>query len=153
MFHITKNDIVNNKVWYEDEFSNSLFVKRKDGGFVAKIRFHDKAVKCKPLDINIKELRENGGSYLNIEYPSGRSQYDDDIYAGIEGMTAVVQRWTEMLNDLDFMNNMPEFVAYAKEQFMKEDVTPEDLANYKYSIMKQYEELEEFVDSFVVEKS
>ncbi len=141
MFNITRNDIVNNKVWYEDEFENTLFIKRKENGFVAKIRFKDKSVKSKPIEVDVDQIKIDGGVNLNFEYPSGRSQYDEDISAGIQGLTEIVQRWTEMINDLKFINNAAEFLPFIRAQYMKEDVSAEEVASYKMAIMNQYEEL------------
>lgn len=91
---------------YEDEYGNSVFMQKdttKDYSFdfVAKLRFKDKNVKAKPLNISIpiKEGDEDG-AMLHLDYLDGVEHSGEDIDSAIEMYTLIVQRWINLMYDM-----------------------------------------------------
>jgi len=101
MFKIEKNSYGRNGACvYRDENGNSVFAKRTETGFVAKLRFSDKRIKAEPnyVVIPCKDI----GFNLNVKYPSDVILSD---YSGVfEDYREIVDRWAMMCFDLEIMD-------------------------------------------------
>ena len=137
MFDLTKNLFLeNNKCWYKDEYGNTAIIIRREAGFTAKIRFVDKTVSAPPLQVNVPAKEGENGAFLKLNYLDGKDNKGVDVSGGIDNFTKLIQRWIDMLYDISFLSTNNAFLQKANE-----NVSEEDIAQYKMQLIGNYEEL------------
>lgn len=102
MFEVSKNEFINaGKIWYSDQFGNSLFVARKEGEIVFKLRFAADGIKCVPLKVPWPLADSESGAFLKLDYEDESLLDDISVQSGIDGLKRAVKRWICMLSDLN----------------------------------------------------
>ena len=138
MFELKKNMFLeNNTCNYVDEYNNTVFMKRTEKGFVAKIRFANKSVTAEPLVVEAYAGDKKEGDYLDLHFSDQSVLSQEDVMQGLKSFTVLVEYWVNMIRDiklLDLNNSL----------FLKANpgMTDEDVARHKFSIISQYKELE-----------
>ena len=140
MFKLEKNEFINGKCWYKDEYGNTAIMIRKETGFTAKIRFNDKSVTAKPFPVNVPPDDENG-SDLHLDFPPGALE-KEDIKNGIKNFTSLVQHWIDMLYDIKFLDCSAKFIQNANP-----GATVDDVNITKMERLSQNEELTPLISS------
>ena len=102
MFRISKNEFINaGKIWYCDQYGNKLFVARKEGEIVFKLRFAACGIRCVPLKVAWPLAYNENGAFLKLDYEDEALLDDVSVQSGIEGLKGAVKRWICMLSDLN----------------------------------------------------
>ncbi|MBP3279392.1 MAG: hypothetical protein J6M44_10600 [Butyrivibrio sp.] len=119
---------------YEDQYGNSVFMKKedsKDSGeeFVAKLRFKDKSIKAKPITVTVPVKDDEMGTMLHIDYLEGEKA-GDEIDSAIDMFTKVMQRWINLMYDIAMLRAPSSGEADAKARLEK---------------LSKYEELSDFI--------
>ena len=140
MFSLVKNEFLDKGICrYEDEYGNSVFMKRNGQCFVGKLRFFNKNVKLDPVRYDPCNRSESGGFNTSIKFPEGVNIDDDDIKGGIDGFTAIVQRWVCMVSDISMFSSAQ--VGMAATDSMYPGMTAEDVWKDRMTALTQYDEL------------
>ena len=102
MFEISKNEFINaGKIWYSDQFGNSLFVARKESEIVFRLRFAADGIRCVPLKMPWPLADSESGAFLKLDYEDEALLDDVSVQSGIDGLKSAVKRWICMLSDLN----------------------------------------------------
>ena len=136
MFQLTLNRFLDDGVCkYADECGNTLYFRREEDGFVAKIRFCDKNVKSKPLYIKVPVKEGDDGWYLHLDYLNNAVP-SEEVLSGIDGFTQIVNRWIAMLTCIKYVGIDNAFYMNADNK-----ATENDIIRKKMSMISEYEEL------------
>lgn len=137
MFKLIKNELINTgKCWYEDEYNNTVFIRKNNDNFVARIRFNDKNVVAKPFKVCIPLSEDNFGDTLCVDFHNGDVQEREDIKCGIDGFTTLIQKWIQMLYDFKFLDIKNELLKVANPELNDFEINEEKLRR-----IRQYEEI------------
>ncbi len=143
MFELIENDFTNTGICrYKDEYGNHAFMKRKDKGFVAKLRFNNAKIKATPMNIVLGDDQKEG-EYLHLDYDSTVNLEDIDIKTGLEGFTELTQKWINMLLDIAYYGTNNQFIK--KATGLEED----DIYSRKLEMISVYEELKPTISSIM----
>ena len=139
---LSKNTFMKNGICeYSDVFKNVVFAKRQENDrFVVKLRFANKDITSNPIYIDPHNLGEDDGTYLHIDCKNGASQDSEECKSGIEMLTFVIQRWIGMFKDIKFLQTDNEMLLK-----MNNELSIEDVYNYKVSNLAGYEELNDVI--------
>ena len=143
MFNLVQNSFLDDGICkYEDGSGNSVFMKRKDKGFVAKLRFSNSAIKANPITYDPDNIPDADGENMHLEYPAGTDINAPEVTTAVQDFTVIVQRWIEMLADIVYsgVDN-----RIAMELFNGAPDT--DIWKDKMSRLSQYEELSPAIKS------
>ena len=101
MFELDANNYKKNGICiYKNNAGDSIFCKKKDSGFVFKLRFADKRIIAEPLYIDIP-IAETEGISLKYKYETSISS---DMYSDIiEDARNILYRWVSMCYDLSIL--------------------------------------------------
>lgn len=139
MFNLTKNEFLEKgKCEYQDQYENIIVVARKEdnSGFWTRIKFADKRVTAKVINIKMPIEDFSGGNMLHLDYTRDVDLNSPNIQSGIQGLTELIDRWIDMLYDIKRleMNNA---------WIIKENpgMTEDNVAQWKLSQLANYEEL------------
>ncbi|MCR5671455.1 MAG: hypothetical protein K6G10_10655 [Butyrivibrio sp.] len=132
---LKKNTLMENGICiYEDLFGNTVFMQKKGDddktSFVAKLRFKNEKIKAQPLYITIPVSDDEKGTMLHLDYLDGAEKSGEDIDSAIKMLTQVVQRWINMMYDINAM---------------KIGVDSEKTAKERLESLSEYEELSDLV--------
>jgi hypothetical protein len=147
---LTTNDFINSgKCVYEDDYGNRVQMFRKESGkerekcFTAKLRFKNKNVRADSIHVTVPFDNNKDGETLHLEFLDGVDHTNDkDIQNGISAFTELVQRWIVMMNAIIYLD-APEQLVMKANPYM----TKEQIAQYKLSLLAEYEELRDLVDA------
>ncbi len=146
-FEITDNQIIKSgKCWYRDEYGNTAFFHKKSNQFTARLRFMNPNVKALPITVDVLSQNDDiQGVNLNIEYKNNVDKHTDDIASGIQGFAFLVQKWVDMMHDIEFLEADYNLLAKIVAQNRDKPLTKEELAEFKINLLSEYDELKDLV--------
>lgn len=129
---------------------------------MAKLRFADSRIKAAPMNIDAEKVLRDGllGDMLHLDY-SPDSEIDSEIVnSAIQSFTELIQYWISLFSDLRFSwtNNdvllmqlksdldSDEFTWFTEVEGDRSKATIEDIYQYKYNLLKKYDELAPILD-------
>lgn len=134
MFKLTKNLYTkNNTCTYEDEFANSVFIKRTESGFVSRLRFANENIKAKPIETKIPLDDDFEGADMHLDYRSDVDLESIDIASAIEDYTRLINYWIDLIYDMKILES---------HKGMDEAIYKQDLEK-----LSSYEEMTEVLKS------
>lgn len=135
---------------YRDEFNNTAFMKRKDFGFVAKLRFNDTKVKAEALEIHLPFDENEMGATLNIKNEKGADLHSEENTAAVESFTTLVQYWIDMIFSLQLLE-CKDIEKCKVLMGITDEIDPEELGYLKLLKLNEFAELKTQTEPLIEE--
>ena len=129
---------------YSDTYGNKVVARREDSDkgekFCIRLKFADENVKAAPLYVTVPITDGSTGQMLHLDYCDGAVHNGPDIDSAVEMYTFLLQRWIDLMYDINFVHADPKYLLRANE-----GATMADVAYTKYTYLSKYEELSELI--------
>lgn len=143
MFELENNKFIeSNYCTYIDEYNNKAYMRREKNKIVAKLRFSDKRVRAKAMNIAFPVASDKKGDNIHLEYTDECLLSNKDIKAGIENFTQLINYWIYLLYDIALLDMKNDIFRKANG-----NISDEQIAEYKFSRLLPYKELKPVLNS------
>jgi len=137
LFVLSDNNFLErNTCNYIDEFENTVFIKRTEKGFVAKLRFATDGIKAEPLNVELWGVEKKDGDILKLHFTNRELLGKKSVIGGQYNFSVLINYWIRMLNDIKLLDFNESILLNANPK-----MTREDIAKAKYDLISQYKEL------------
>lgn len=142
MFQLVENKLMEKGYCkYRDEYNNTAFIKRSfiqgKCHITAKLRFRNKNITAEPFGIEWP-IKDTKGKKLQLKFSDEHVMGNTDVKHGIKNFTQLINYWISMNQDLCLLEADNRLFMAANP-----GKTIENIAEYKISLLGQYEEMKE----------